>query len=165
VTAGPYAYVRHPLYLGTFLIGGGFCLIAGHLWVSAAALGLFLTIYRRKMAQEEALLRDEVGTPYIVYQAAVPRWLPTWQRYPNRQGRWSWPGIVASKEWKTLIWVVVVIIALYLREEIVQEREFFPPGEWLKHALLLMTGLLLMLMDGTVELLTRRKRTLAPSTS
>ncbi len=165
VTAGPYAFVRHPLYLGTFLIGSGFCLIAGHLGVSLAALGFFLIVYRRKMAQEEILLRDEVGTPFMVYQAAVPRWLPTGVRYPNRQGRWSWEGVRASKEWKTLIWVVVVIITLYLREEIVQEHEFFPPGEWVKHVLLLIIALFLILTDGMLELISRRKRVHAPSTS
>jgi len=163
VTAGPYAFVRHPLYLGTFLIGAGFCFIAGNLWVSLAALGFFLVIYRRKMIQEELLLRDEVGTPYLAYQAAVPRWLPTCRRYANRQGQWSRQGIVCSKEWKTLFWVIVMIIILYFREEIVQEQEFFPPEEWVKHVLLLATALILMLTDGVLELMSRRKRALAPS--
>lgn len=165
VTAGPYAFVRHPLYLGTFLIGAGFCLIAGNVGVSLAALGFFLLVYRRKMAQEETLLRDEVGTPAVVYQAAMPRWLPTFRRYPNRQGQWNWQGIVSSKEWKTLIWVAVVIITLYLREEIAQEHEFFPPGERVKHVLLLIAALTLMLTDGILELISRRKRAHAPSTS
>lgn len=164
VTAGPYAFARHPLYLGTFLIGAGFCLIAGNLWVSLAALGFFLIIYRHKMAREERLLRDEVGTPYVVYQAAVPRWLPTFRRYSNRQGRWSWWGIVSSKEWKTLMWLVVAVVALYLRKEIVQEREFFPPSEWVKQSLVLATALVLMLTDGAIELMSRRKRALASST-
>ena len=164
VTAGPYAFVRHPLYLGTFLIGAGFCLIAGNLWASLAALGFFLIVYRHKMAREELLLRDEVGTPYVVYQAAVPRWLPTFRRYPNRQGRWSWQGIVASKEWKALIWVVVAVVALYFREEILQEHEFFPPAEWVKHVLVLIMALALMLTDGVLELMSRRKRALAHST-
>lgn len=165
VTAGPYAVIRHPLYLGTFLIGAGFCLIGGNLWMSAAALAFFLIVYRRKMAQEEALLCDEIGTPYIVYQAAVPRWLPTWQRYPNRHGRWSWQGIITSREWKTLIWVFVTILAMYFREEFVQEHEFFPPGEWLKHTILLIIGLVLMVTDGVIEMISRRKRTLNPSTT
>jgi len=164
VTAGPYAFVRHPLYLGTFLIGAGFCLIAGSLWVSLAALGFFLIVYRHKMAREELLLRDEVGTPYVVYQAAVPRWLPTFRRYPNRQGRWSWQGVISSKEWKTLIWIVVVIVAFYLREEMVQEHEFFPPAERMKHVLVLIMALALMLTDGVLELMSRRKRALVHST-
>lgn len=162
VTAGPYAFVRNPLYLGTFLMGAGFCIIAGHVGASLVACAVFLIIYRRKMIQEEALLSAEVGTPFVVYQAAVPRWLPTFRRYPNRQGQWNWQGIVASKEWKTLIWVVVAVIALYLREEIVQEHEFFPPGEWVKQILLLVTAIVLMLTDGVIEILSRRKRAVAP---
>lgn len=152
ITAGAYAYVRHPLYVGTFLIGAGFCEIAGRLWVGLAALGFFLFVYRQKMAQEEAMLRDELGTAYVVYQAAVPRWLPTWRRYPNRQGQWSWHGLIASKEWKTLIWVVVLVLVLYFREESLQEREWFPADEWMKHALLLLAALGLMLADGVIEL-------------
>lgn len=162
VTAGPYAFVRHPLYLGTFLIGAGFCVIADRLVVSLAALGFFLIVYRRKMSQEERLLRDEAGSPYLVYEAAVPRWLPTWQRYPNREGRWSWQGIAASREWKTLIWVIVVIVALYFREELMQQGEVFSPNDWMKHVLLLVTAAVLMLTDGMSELLARRKRTSHP---
>ena len=158
ITAGPYAYVRHPLYLGAFLIGAGMCLIVGNLWLAAAALAFFLVVYRRKMAQEETLLRDELGTAYMVYHAAVPRWLPMWYRYPNRQGRWSWQGIQASREWKTIIWVLVMIIALHLREEALQERELFSAGKRAKHVLSLGAAIVLMLTDGIVELRRRWKR-------
>ena len=160
VTAGPYAYVRHPLYVGTFLIGIGVCLIASNAWVAAAALGVFVAVYRRKMAQEERLMGQELGAPYLAYHAAVPRWLPVRGRYRARHGRWSWQGIIASKEWKTLIWVLVVIMALYLREEFIEEREFFPPDKWVKQAAMLAAGFLLILTDGAIELRTRRRRTL-----
>jgi len=163
ITAGPYAFVRHPLYVGTLLIGGGFCLIAGNVWFSFAALGFFLIVYRRKMAEEEELLHGEVGTPYLIYQAAVPRWLPGWGRYPNRQGRWSWQGIVRSREWKTLIWVFIVILALYFRGEIFQEQDWFAPDERLKRVILIASGLALMLTDVTIDLIARRKRRVKPA--
>ena len=158
VTAGPYAFVRHPLYLGTFLIGAGFGIIAGNVWFNAAALGFFLVVYRRKMAQEERLLGSEIGSPYLVYQAAVPRWVPTLKRYPNSQGCSSWQGIMASKEWKTLIWVLVVVLALYFREEMSEADRLFPPDEWVKHTILLIVGLALMATDGLVELILRRRQ-------
>jgi len=158
VTGGPYAFVRHPLYLGTFLIGAGFCVIGGNLWVSAGALVFFLTVYRRKMVKEEALIVDELGAPYLAYQAAVPRWLPTLRRYPDRHGRWSWQGIRASKEWKTVIWITVLLIVFYFREEFLQEREFLPPKDRVKDVMLLGLLVLLVAVDGTYELARRWKR-------
>jgi len=164
VTAGPYAFVRHPLYVGSVLIGAGLCVVAGNAWVILTALIFFLVVYRHKMAQEEGLLREEVGTPYLIYHAAVPRWRPSWRRYPNRQGRWCWQGIAASKEWKTAIWVVVFLTGLYFREEIVQEREWFGAAGWgWKQGMLLSLMVAGMAGDGLVELMKRSRRTLSPA--
>lgn len=152
ITAGPYAFVRHPLYLGTFLIGMGFCVIVGNVWLGIAALAFFLTIYRRKMAQEEALIREEWGAAYEAYHAAVPRWLPAWRRYSDRAGRWSWQGVLASKELKTLSWVIVLVLLLYFRMELVQERESVFAKHRLKSVCLLGLLVSLVLLDGFFEL-------------
>ena len=158
VTGGPYAFVRHPLYLGTFLIGAGFCVIGGNLWASLGALAFFLTVYRSKMVKEEALILGELGAPYLAYQAAVPRWVPTRRRYAARQGQWSWQGIAASKEWKTVIWITVLLIVFYFREEFLQEREFFPQRHQVKDIMLIGFLVLLVAVDGIYELARRWKR-------
>ena len=87
ITAGPYAYVRHPLYLGTFLIGAGFCLVVGNPWFALSAAALFLVVYHRKMVEEERSLLHEGEDAYARYHAAVPRWLPTGRRYDRRTGQ------------------------------------------------------------------------------
>ena len=87
ITAGPYAFVRHPLYLGTFLIGLGFCLAVKNLWLSLVALIFFLVVYGVKMRKEERLLLEECGPSYARYLAAVPQWLPIGARYADRQGQ------------------------------------------------------------------------------
>ena len=155
ITAGPYAYVRHPLYLGTFLIGLGFCMTAQRLSVALGALAFFLIVYPRKAQAEEAILLHERGAAYQDYQRAVPRWLPAVRRYPDRQGQWSWRGIRASRELKTLAWVVVGLLAIYFREAYWQERALFTSKTWLKHTLLLVVCALLIVTDGIVELIRR----------
>ena len=163
MTAGPYAYVRHPLYLGTFLLGLGFCIIVGSWWLTLAALAFFLVIYGRKMAQEERILLDECGEAFARYRRAVSQWLPTWRRYPGGEGRWGWEGIMASREPKTLIWVTVMLILLYFREELIQEREALWTQHTFKHIFLLGLAVVLMLSDGIFELVRRwRKRHAAP---
>ena len=158
ITGGPYAYVRHPLYLGTFLIGVGFCIIVGNLWLALAALGFFLVIYRRKMAQEEAILLDEWGDEFTRYRRAVPQWLPTGRRNPHPRGQWSWQGIAASKELKTLVWVLVLLIVMYFRGELITEREPFLQHHGLKHMLLAALMVILILSDVTYELMRRWRR-------
>jgi protein-S-isoprenylcysteine O-methyltransferase Ste14 len=133
ITAGPYAYVRHPLYVGTFLIGLGFCLIAGNLWLMLGALVCFLVVYPKKAAEEEHTIRGEWGEQFDAYRRRVGAWFPRLHPHPDRVGRWSWQGIYASQEVKTVVWLVVVLTALYLREEWFFEHE---PLRW-KHALFL----------------------------
>lgn len=158
ITGGPYAFVRHPLYLGTSLIGAGFCLIVGNVWLALLAFTSFLLMYRVKMAEEERLLLHECDRAYQRYHAAVPRLLPVRGRFADRHGRWSWRGVAASKEWKTAIWVTVMVIVLYFWEEVVQEREPLFEKRWLMHACLLAALVVLMATDGIVELIKRRGR-------
>ena len=158
ITAGPYAHVRHPLYVGTFLIGAGFCAMVGNLWLILGALGFFFFVYRKKAAREEALIRHEWGEEYDRYARAVPRWFPTWRAYPGPSRQWSWQGITASRELKTLIWLIVLVILLYFREELIQEREQFWARHEAKHIFLLGLALALALTDGVSELVRRWRK-------
>ena len=165
ITAGPYAFVRHPLYLGSFLIGLGFCVIAATAWLPVAALIFFLLAYQAKMRNEEETLHKEGGEEYERYHAAVPQWLPTGRRYPHRVGAWSWQGIAASKEWKTTVWVVVAMIAVYLREELLKEHEMWFGRHRLKHIGLLALAISLVAWDTGYELMRRRRIHQSPTKS
>ncbi|MBI4598193.1 MAG: isoprenylcysteine carboxylmethyltransferase family protein [Candidatus Omnitrophica bacterium] len=156
ITAGPYAFVRHPLYLGTMLLGLGFCVMVGNAWLALIALVFFLTMYRGKMAEEEARIKDAYPA-YAAYERAVPRWIPTGRRYPDRAGRWTWQGIAASNEWKTVIWVTVLVIALYFREEVFEGREWLARGKAIQQVLLLALAAALILYDIGYELVKRSR--------
>lgn len=76
VTAGPYRWIRHPAYSGTFVtaLGVGLCMTN---WASLAALltGVVLGhLYRVRV--EEAALRAELGRPYVTYQRHTKRFIP-----------------------------------------------------------------------------------------
>lgn len=55
-TSGPYAYVRHPLYVGNHLITAGFCLASGLWWSFVAWIALALFYYPQTIAHEDKLL-------------------------------------------------------------------------------------------------------------
>ena len=47
-THGPYAFVRHPQYLGNCLLAAGFCFASGHVWAVAVwALVFYLFLHPR----------------------------------------------------------------------------------------------------------------------
>ena len=163
ITNGPYAYIRHPLYLGSLLIGAGFCIIGGRLWVAVAALVVLLSVYRRKILEEELTLLHEYGKAFEEYRSAVPRYLPTWRRYAHPNGSWSWSGIVASKELKTVAWLAVTLIALYFWEEWLEGQGVFAPGHRLKHLSFLMVAVALMAGDITFEVARKLKRRPLPT--
>ena len=158
VTAGPYAYVRHPLYVGTFLIGAGFCVAVRSIPLTLAALAFFLLVYRKKARREEQIILGEWGSDYVAYQQSVGRWFPRFRHYTPRHGRWSWRGIRASKELKTLVWVIVALLAVYFREEWLQEHSLFVGKDWLKHVVLASLLVVLVASDGIAELVSRLRR-------
>jgi protein-S-isoprenylcysteine O-methyltransferase Ste14 len=82
---GPYAYLRHPLYLGTLLIATGFVIMAAHpvtLGLYAAFLiGYFAYYMPYKNRIEGGRLEELYGDAYRRYAVAVPRLVPRLHAY------------------------------------------------------------------------------------
>jgi protein-S-isoprenylcysteine O-methyltransferase Ste14 len=74
-TSGPYAYTRNPLYLGSLLMGLGFCVAARSWWVGVALVVMFFAIYLPVIRDEEAFLRGKFPE-FEEYARRVPRMLP-----------------------------------------------------------------------------------------
>ncbi|MGE5135693.1 MAG: methyltransferase family protein [Gemmatimonadota bacterium] len=76
VAAGPYRWVRNPIYLAALLIvlGEAWLFLAPWLLVYAAGAAVFFHLF--VIGYEERTLRRRFGAAYLEYQRAVPRWLP-----------------------------------------------------------------------------------------
>ncbi len=73
---GPYAYVRNPLYLGTYLMGMGFIAIIQNYWLLVLSSVFFAAIYHYIILDEEIKLDALFGEPYLIYKKLVPRFFP-----------------------------------------------------------------------------------------
>ena len=70
-SSGPYRWMRHPLYVGSSLLGAGFAVVARHP-VAAALVVLYLVVSLSVAARlEEATLRVKFGDAYYRYLAGT----------------------------------------------------------------------------------------------
>ncbi len=83
--AGPYSYTRNPLYLGSLLIGVGFCLASNVWWLAIVFSVLFLCVYIPVMRIEAEDLTASFGDNYKEYERNVPIFFP-------RFSAWKKPG-------------------------------------------------------------------------
>ncbi len=75
VTAGPYAHVRHPLYLAILLLTLGTVLAHPSAATACVALGLAMGV-AIKIPMEERALRATLGERYARYADRVPALVP-----------------------------------------------------------------------------------------
>lgn len=75
VAAGPYRYVRNPMYIGGFgvLLGAGLVLQSPSIVGVAALFLLFFHLF--VLLYEEPALTSRFGEPYVRYKSSVHRWL------------------------------------------------------------------------------------------
>ena len=75
-TTGIYSVVRHPLYLGNYLILMGFALWPHVWWLAVLASCLFALCYERIMLAEEVFLRERFGETFESWAAVTPAFAP-----------------------------------------------------------------------------------------
>ncbi len=120
-TAGPYAFVRNPLYVGNCVTAFGFYVAAcgGLDWGARIALLLLLLgfyggVYGLIVPLEEAYLLDTFGESFRRYCQVVPRWLPNGTAYPEPEGEFD-ASVILKAETHTLGLLLVVAVLFYLK--------------------------------------------------
>jgi len=88
-TTGMYSLVRHPLYLGNFLIWLGITCFLHSFFFSLAAILLFFLYYERIIFVEEEFLRKKFGRTFIEWADKTPMMFP-------RFGNWRKPSLPFS---------------------------------------------------------------------
>ena len=91
--SGPYRYTRHPLYLGSSLIGIGMAVIANNVIVAAIVITYLALTLTAAMRSEEAHLREKFGDAYDAYAE---------KRAPQVERPFSWQRAIYNREHHTV---------------------------------------------------------------
>jgi protein-S-isoprenylcysteine O-methyltransferase Ste14 len=117
-TSGPYAHTRHPMYLGSFVIGVGLTLAGGSWLWPVVFVAFFLAVYTPTMSRESRELAERFGPAYAEYAAAVPAFVP--RPTARATGRpapatFDWGRYLRYREWEALLGVAAVLIVMTLK--------------------------------------------------
>lgn len=115
-TTGPYSLTRHPLYVGSLLMGLGFCAIIGdeeNIWL---VLGIALMVYYPKIRHEELSLAKKFGEEWNKYahrtSLLFPKRIP-----PNIRLNWSLAQWLRNREYRAFATSLVALVVLELMHE------------------------------------------------
>lgn len=115
--SGPYAYVRHPLYLGSALVLAGFALASGEALVAIAAAAYFLVLFVPVLGREDKE-RGRLSELHAAYAAQVPTFLPRLSPANGLDGserRFQWSIFLSNREWRAEVGCALLLALLYAR--------------------------------------------------
>lgn len=89
-TDGPYAFVRHPLYVGNITLGFGFALASGLWWGLPLLIVILLVFYPHAIRQEDENLHRMFKKDWEQWRKRTWALIPRLTSYRSAQGgRWS----------------------------------------------------------------------------
>lgn len=80
-TGGIYSVIRHPLYLGNYLMWIGIVIFTFNIWFVIAVSLAFWLYYERIMFAEERFLEKKFGQAYLDWSLTAPAFIPSFKKY------------------------------------------------------------------------------------
>lgn len=104
--SGPYAFTRHPLYLGSSIIGAGAAVASAH-WLAAALIAVYLSVtITAAIRAEEMHLREKFGDAYDAYARRTA---------PPMRRAFSLARAIANREHHALAGLIAAFLLLALK--------------------------------------------------
>jgi protein-S-isoprenylcysteine O-methyltransferase Ste14 len=123
-TTGIYSVVRHPLYLGNFLMWLGICFLTGNLWFIVAFCLLYWVYYERIMFAEEQFLSGKFGMVYTEWASKTPAFLPNFKLFVKPSLSFSYKKVL-KKEKNGLLALLLIFCIFDLSGEWIERQESY----------------------------------------
>ena len=111
VAAGPYRYLRNPIYFGTFLFGVSITIFMPPSGAIFALIASFVQLLRL-ILREEAYMESQQGEAYLAYKRRVPRLLPSLvARAPKSPAQPQWLQAIVAEIFYVLMTACFAVLA------------------------------------------------------
>jgi protein-S-isoprenylcysteine O-methyltransferase Ste14 len=104
--SGPYALTRHPLYVGSIIIGIGLAIAGGNIVVAVLVLAYLAITLTAAIRTEEAHLTEKFGAAYPEYRAG---------RSAAASRTFSLTRAMRNREYRAIIGLLLAIALLAVR--------------------------------------------------
>jgi protein-S-isoprenylcysteine O-methyltransferase Ste14 len=152
-TTGIYSVVRHPLYLGNYLMWAGIIMYTMNLSFFIIVSLLFWIYYERIMFTEERFLERKFGEAFSNWAAKTPAFLPAFSQFRPSRNRFSAFNIL--KEYSGILAAVVSFVFIQTLQD------YFTYGEWVINyvsiSILLVTLLMVVVIKYFIRPMLRKK--------
>ena len=126
---GIYSIVRHPLYLGNFLMFIGIILFLKVWWFFVIASLAFWIYYERIMYREEEFLRKKFGDEYLKWAEKTPAFFPKIRNWQSPSMKFSLK-IVIRREYIGLFEMILLFYLLQSVYTYIETGSYLPSLEW-----------------------------------
>lgn len=120
---GIYSVVRHPLYLGNFLMWLGLFMFVGMWWFVLICTLAYWLYYERIMYAEEAFLRSKYSMRYEAWAKRTPPFIPSFGNWVPSELHFTMRNVL-KREYNGLFATVVSFTLINLISHLIVDRRF-----------------------------------------
>ena len=124
-STGMYSLLRHPLYLGNYLIWLGIAVTTFNIYFVVIISLLFWLYYERIMFAEERFLEDKFGNTYLNWSNTLPAFIPAFLNFKKSDISFSIITVLRREYASVLSTVIGFVFVEGVR------NYFFHPEKWI----------------------------------
>jgi hypothetical protein len=128
-TTGMYSVVRHPLYVGNYIIILGLTMELHVWWLVLLVTCGYALYYERIMLAEEAFLRGRFGERFEQWATATPAFIPRFRAWKPSPVPFCWRTVL-QREYNAFFMIVSAFFALDIVGDSITERRFKLDLSW-----------------------------------
>jgi protein-S-isoprenylcysteine O-methyltransferase Ste14 len=138
-TKGLYSVVRHPLYLGNFIIWIGISLVFRTWWMTVLIGLIFWLYYERIVFAEEEFLRKKFKDSFMLWAAVTPAFFPAIRNWQPAELAFSWKKIL-GKEYAGFFAIIMNFTIIKILINLIKYQSLSLKSPWL---IIFSTGLVI----------------------